>query len=134
LERRKDQDAQAAKMVLVVDDNRDAAETMCLLVEGLGYLTSTAFDGPSALEAIKFDQPDLVLMDIGLPGFSGVEVARRARREVTQPPTLVAITGYGQASDRETSLEAGFYAHLTKPIDVQELDLLLERLLGKPRS
>jgi PAS domain S-box-containing protein len=132
LERKKDKDARAGKLVLVVDDNRDAAETMCLLVEGLGYLTRTAFDGPSALEAIKFDQPDLVLMDIGLPGLSGVEVARRVRREITQPPTLVAITGYGQASDREASLEAGFYAHLTKPIDVEQLDGLLERLLGKP--
>jgi CheY-like chemotaxis protein len=115
----------------VVDDNRDAAETMCLLVESLGYLTRTAFDGPSALEAIKVEQPDLVLLDIGLPGFSGVAVAQRVRREVAHPPPLVAITGFGQASDRDASLAAGFYAHLTKPIDAHQLESLLERLLGK---
>jgi len=119
------------KMVLVVDDNRDAAETMSLLIESLGYLSRTAADGPSALEAIKVEQPDLVLLDIGLPGFSGVEVARRVRREVPHPPTLVAVTGYGQASDRDASLEAGFYAHLTKPVDAQQLEGLLARLLGK---
>ena len=131
LERRKDKGGEAGKMVLVVDDNRDAAETMCLLVESLGYPTRTAFDGPSALEAILVEQPELVLMDIGFPGFSGVEVARRVRREVEQPPVLIAVTGFGQVSDRELSLEAGFYAHLTKPIDVSQLEGLLERLLGK---
>ncbi|WP_042581225.1 PAS domain-containing hybrid sensor histidine kinase/response regulator [Variovorax paradoxus] len=132
LEKRRDESGEARKVVLVVDDNRDAAETMCLLVESLGYATRTAFDGPSALDAIKVEQPDIVLLDIGLPGFSGVEVARRAHREVAHPPTLVAVTGFGQASDRETSLAAGFYAHMTKPIDAHQLEGLLERLLGKP--
>lgn len=132
LERRKAAGAEAGKVVLVVDDNRDASETMCLLIESLGYLTRTAADGPSALEAIKVEQPDLVLLDIGLPGFSGVEVARRVRREIAQPPTLVAVTGFGQASDRDASLAAGFHAHLTKPIDARQLESLLERLLGKP--
>ncbi|QSI31123.1 PAS domain S-box protein [Variovorax sp. RKNM96] len=132
LERKKSNGADAGKIVLVVDDNRDAAETMCLLVESLGYATRTAADGPSALEAIKVEQPDLVLLDIGLPGFSGVEVAQRVRREVAHPPALVAVTGYGQASDRDASMAAGFYAHLTKPVDAQHLEGLLERLLGKP--
>jgi PAS domain S-box-containing protein len=131
LERKKDDSDRPGKTVLVVDDNRDAAETMCLLVESLGYFTRTAFDGPSALEAIKAEQPDLVLLDIGLPGFSGVAVAQRVRREVAHPPPLVAITGFGQASDRDASLAAGFYAHLTKPIDAHQLESLLERLLGK---
>jgi PAS domain S-box-containing protein len=131
LERKKDDSDRPGKTVLVVDDNRDAAETMCLLVESLGYLTRTAFDGPSALEAIKVEQPDLVLLDIGLPGFSGVAVAQRVRREVAHPPPLVAITGFGQASDRDASLAAGFYAHLTKPIDAHQLESLLVRLLGK---
>jgi PAS domain S-box-containing protein len=131
LERKKDEVDRPGKTVLVVDDNRDAAETMCLLVESLGYLTRTACDGPSALEAIKVEQPDLVLLDIGLPGFSGVAVAQRVRREVAHPPPLVAITGFGQASDRDASLAAGFYAHLTKPIDAHQLESLLVRLLGK---
>lgn len=132
LQMKRDREDGAKKVILVVDDNRDAAETMCLLVESLGYLSRTAFDGPSALEAIKAEQPDAVLLDIGLPGFSGVEVARRVRREIAHPPTLVAVTGFGQASDRDASLAAGFYAHLTKPIDAHQLESLLERLLGKP--
>jgi PAS domain S-box-containing protein len=132
LEKKRNDGADTGKVVLVVDDNRDAAETMCLLVESLGYATRTAFDGPSALDAIKVEQPDIVLLDIGLPGFSGVEVARRVHREVAHPPKLLAITGFGQASDREASLAAGFYAHLTKPIDAHHLEGLLERLLGKP--
>ena len=132
LERKREGSADTRKMVLVVDDNLDATETMCLLVESLGYASRTAYDGPSALEAIKVEQPDLVLLDIGLPGFSGVEVARRVRREISHPPTLVAVTGFGQASDRDTSLAAGFYAHLTKPVDAHQLESLLERLLGKP--
>lgn len=123
---------EAGKRVLIVDDNMDAAETMSVLVDNLGYVTSTAFDGYAALEAIKNEQPDLVLMDIGLPGLSGVEVAQRVRREVANPPALIAVTGYGQASDRDTSFDAGFYAHLTKPIDVRQLESLLGRLLDKP--
>jgi len=132
LETRKADGPEAGKRVLVVDDNVDAAETMSVLVDNLGYVSSTAFDGPSALEAIKNEQPDLVLMDIGLPGLSGVEVAQRVRREVANPPALIAVTGYGQPSDRDTSFDAGFYAHLTKPIDVRQLESLLERLLGAP--
>jgi PAS domain S-box-containing protein len=132
LEMRRADGPEAGKRVLIVDDNMDAAETMSALVDNLGYATSTAFDGLSALEAIKNEQPDLVLLDIGLPGLSGVEVAQRVRREVANPPALIAVTGYGQASDRDTSFDAGFYAHLTKPIDVRRLKSLLGRLLDKP--
>ncbi|CAN7277229.1 PAS domain S-box protein [Variovorax sp. LjRoot84] len=132
LEMRRADGPEAGKRVLIVDDNMDAAETMSVLVDNLGYVTSTAFDGYAALEAIKNEQPDLVLMDIGLPGLSGVEVAQRVRREVANPPALIAVTGYGQASDRDTSFDAGFYAHLTKPIDVRQLESLLGRLLDKP--
>jgi PAS domain S-box-containing protein len=132
LEMRRAEGPGVRKRVLVVDDNMDAAETMSVLVDNLGYLSSVAFDGPSALAAIKKEQPDLVLMDIGLPGLSGVEVAQRVRREVANPPALIAVTGYGQASDRDTSYDAGFYAHLTKPVDVRQLEVLLERLLARP--
>ena len=75
-----------------------------------------------------------MLLDIGLPDLSGHEVARRLRAEMINPPPLIAITGYGQASDRDTSLEAGFRAHLTKPVDVDRLTVLLERLLESPRK
>lgn len=132
LEMRRADGPEAGKRVLIVDDNMDAAETMSALVDNLGYVTSTAFDGLSALEAIKNEQPDLVLMDIGLPGLSGVEVAQRVRREVAHPPALIAVTGYGQASDRDISFDAGFYAHLTKPVDVRQLESLLGRLLDEP--
>ena len=79
VEMRKADGPEAAKRVLIVDDNVDAAETMSVLIDNLGYAASTAFDGLSALEAIKTQQPDLVLMDIGLPGLSGVEVAQRVQ-------------------------------------------------------
>jgi PAS domain S-box-containing protein len=115
--------------VLVVDDNTDAAETMALLLEALGYQSSVAHGGLAAIEAVKAQDPDAVLLDIGLPDLSGHEVARRLRAEMINPPPLIAVTGYGQASDRDTSLEAGFRAHLTKPVDVDKLSALLERLL-----
>ena len=115
--------------VLVVDDNRDAAETMAMLLEALGYRSSVAHGGLAAIEAVKSQDPDVVLLDIGLPDLSGHEVARRLRAEMINPPPLIAVTGYGQASDRDTSLEAGFRAHLTKPVDVDRLSALLERLL-----
>lgn len=115
--------------VLVVDDNRDAAETMALLLEALGYKSSVAHDGLSGIEAVRTQDPDVVLLDIGLPDLNGHEVARRLRAELINPPPLIAVTGYGQASDRDTSLEAGFTAHLTKPVDVDKLSALLERLL-----
>ncbi|MET3442126.1 PAS domain S-box-containing protein [Variovorax paradoxus] len=120
--------------VLVVDDNVDAAETMALLLDALGYKSSVAHGGLAAIEAVKAQDPDVVLLDIGLPDLSGHEVARRLRAEMINPPPLIAITGYGQASDRDTSLEAGFRAHLTKPVDVDRLTVLLERLLESPRK
>jgi PAS domain S-box-containing protein len=125
-------DAFAGKRVLVVDDNRDAAKAMALLLDMLGYLPSTVYDGVAAIQAIKADAPDLVLLDIGLPGISGIEVATRIRAEVANPPALIALTGYGQEKDREASFQAGFYDHLTKPVSMDRLIALLERLLGAP--
>ena len=119
--------------VLVVDDNVDAAETMAMLLEALGYRSSVVHGGLAAIEAVKAQDPDVVLLDIGLPDLSGHEVARRVRAEMVNPPPLIAVAGYGQASDRDTSLEAGFRAHLTKPVDVDKLSALLERLLEPPR-
>ncbi|WP_077001959.1 PAS domain S-box protein [Variovorax sp. KK3] len=117
--------------VLVVDDNRDAAETMSALMDALGCRSVMRHDGLSALEAIKHLAPDLVLLDIGLPGLNGLEVAQRTRAEVAKPPPLIAVSGYGQERDRQLSFEAGFFAHLTKPVDVAQIEALLARLLGK---
>ena len=126
----KSADPLAGKYVLVVDDSRDAAKTMAMLLDALGYAASMAHDGLAGVEAIKAGAPDLVLLDIGLPGISGIEVARRVRAEVANPPPLIAITGYGQERDREASFQAGFYEHMTKPVDIDKLVALLDRLLG----
>ena len=118
-------------LVLVVDDNRDAAQTMAALMDSLGCRATVRHDGTGALEAIKRLAPDLVLLDIGLPGLSGLEVAERVRAEVNDPPPLIAVTGYGQEHDRRLSFDAGFFAHLVKPVDVDQLEDLLKRLLDK---
>ena len=118
------------KRVLIVDDESDSAETLSLLVEAMGFEPFSVGDGFRALEAIKSRHPHVVLLDFGLPGISGLEVARRLRMEVADPPPLVAVTGHGQTSDRQASLDAGFYAHLSKPVDASELQRILEKLLG----
>jgi PAS domain S-box-containing protein len=114
--------------ILVVDDNRDAANTMGLLLEVLGYVTEVIYDGEKVLESIRAHRPGLVLLDIGLPGASGLEVAARIKAEIDDPPPLIAVTGYGQDRDRAASLEAGFYAHLTKPVTLSDLTELLAKL------
>jgi CheY-like chemotaxis protein len=117
--------------VLVVDDNRDAADTAALLLKLWGYQPLVAYDGPTGLEMALAQRPDVILLDIGLPRLSGREVARRIRE---QPGTgrvlLVAVTGYGQASDYRLSQEAGFDAHLVKPYDPEQLREIVAR--GRP--
>jgi CheY-like chemotaxis protein len=115
--------------VLVVDDNRDSADTMRLLVQSMGYDAEAAYDGATALRLTLASPPDLLLLDIGLPGLSGLEVARRIEAEIVDPPKLIAVSGYGQEGDREETSKAGFYAHLSKPVDFDELADLLKRLL-----
>lgn len=119
-----------AKRVLVVDDNRDAAELMALWVNALGHTATVVFDGLSALDSILADKPDVVLLDIGLPGLNGFDIARRLKHEVADPPVLIAVTGYGQDADRNSSREAGFYAHMTKPVDLDQLSILIARLFS----
>ncbi|MDM0109340.1 PAS domain S-box protein [Variovorax sp. J22R24] len=121
---------QTGKRVLVVDDNQDAAETLSLMVEALGYFPSTVFDGDAALRAIKSTQADVVLLDIGLPGLSGWEVAQKVRSEVADPPALIAVSGFGQPADRAKSLELGFHEHFTKPVQLDQLSAVLKRLIG----
>ena len=111
--------------VLVVDDNVDAAETMLLLLKASGHTVRTAYDGPTALEvAIEF-HPNIVLLDIGLPGIDGYEVAKRLRHEPDlSGVVLVAMTGYGTEADKQLSKDAGFNHHLVKPasfIKVKEI-------------
>jgi CheY-like chemotaxis protein len=110
--------------VLVVDDNVDAAEMLSWLLEELGCETEVAHDGPTALERARQFDPQLALLDIGLPVMDGYELASRLRQAV-DGVRLVAVTAYGQPSDRRRSEQAGFEAHFVKPLDVNELTPLL---------
>ena len=114
--------------VLVVDDNLDSANTMALLMESLGHEARVSHDGVEALrEAIDY-KPDVVLLDIGLPGLSGYEIARRIRMEPWGSTTmLIAVTGWGHEEDKRRALEAGFDYHMTKPLSLEELKSTLER-------
>jgi PAS domain S-box-containing protein len=116
----------ARRRVLIVDDNRDAAASLALLLKLLGSDAQTANDGPSALEAAEAYRPDLVLLDLGMPGMSGFEVARRLREQPELSAiTLVALTGWGQEEDRRRTEAAGFDHHLVKPVDLAALSSLV---------
>ncbi|MBI2876111.1 MAG: PAS domain-containing protein [Candidatus Tectomicrobia bacterium] len=118
--------ASASRRILLVDDNQDGARMLALILEMQGHQVHIVHDGPSALVAAGEYRPDVVLLDIGLPGMDGYEVARRLRQRADLPPMrLVAITGYGQEEDRQQAREAGFDHHLIKPIDPEELLRLL---------
>jgi signal transduction histidine kinase/CHASE1-domain containing sensor protein/ActR/RegA family two-component response regulator len=117
--------------VLVVDDNVDAATTLAEAMRFDGHEVLTAHDGPSAMEQAAAFEPDVVLLDIGLPGFDGYEVARRLRQLPALRKTLiVALTGFGQESDRERALQSGFDEHLVKPVDLDVVQAVLRRRLG----
>jgi CheY-like chemotaxis protein len=114
--------------VLVVDDNTDAAESCALLLRLDGHEVRVAPDGPLALQAARDFAPDAALLDLGLPGMDGFEVARRLRAlPQTGRALLVAMTGWGQEEDRRRSREAGFDHHLTKPAPPEEIQQLLRR-------
>jgi len=116
------------RRVLIVDDNRDNASSLGLLLEALGQEVYTAHDGPTALELLRKHHPEVVLLDIGLPGMDGYEVARQCRRDSgLDQLILVAMTGYGKEEDRRRSQEAGFNAHFVKPVSLDDLQLLLRQ-------
>jgi PAS domain S-box-containing protein len=112
--------------VMVVDDHVDTVTTLAALLQESGHEVRTAYDGSAVLEAALDYRPDVVLLDIGLPGLNGFEVATRLRQQPTlQKIVLVAMTGYGQDSDRQRSRQAGFDHHLVKPVDFAEVLQLL---------
>ncbi|MES2786238.1 MAG: response regulator [Pseudomonadota bacterium] len=112
--------------VLVVDDNHDAGDTMSQILELLGADVRTARDGPQALAAFEEYRPSVVLLDIGMPGMSGYEVAQAIRTRYPNDATkLVALTGWGQEDDRRKARDAGFDHHMVKPADISELEALL---------
>ncbi|NUS61495.1 MAG: response regulator [Lysobacter sp.] len=112
----------ASRRVLVVDDNIDAAQTLAHLLEAFGHQVRVAHDGDAALVLAQQSTPDVVLLDIGLPGMNGYDVVRRLRADPrTQSATVIAVTGYGQEADRQRALEAGFDLHLVKPVAPEQL-------------
>jgi signal transduction histidine kinase/CheY-like chemotaxis protein len=113
--------------ILIIEDNTDARETLALLLQMLGHRTATAATGPDGVARALAERPQVVLIDLGLPGLDGFEVARRVRAALGQEVQLVALTGYAQEEDRRRTHEAGFDAHLPKPVELEELNRVLAR-------
>jgi len=117
----------ATRRVLIVDDNADAADSLCALLQMSGHEAKTVYRGADALREMISFHPDVVLLDIGLPDLDGYEIARRARASLGERcPSLVALSGWGREEDREQAFEAGIPVHLTKPVDVSTLERVLE--------
>jgi CheY-like chemotaxis protein len=114
--------------ILLVEDHDDAREALRTLLELDGHVVQTASDGPQGIEMARAGGFDVALIDIGLPGADGYEVARRIRSFGGPQPFLVALTGYGQPEDRKLATEAGFDTHLVKPVDPTDLTTVLSRL------
>ncbi|HET7675720.1 MAG TPA: PAS domain-containing protein [Gammaproteobacteria bacterium] len=129
-EHRPDSKAAAPRRVLVVDDNHDVADSLSLLLNLMDKEVRTAYDGATAIETAAEFQPDIVFLDIGMPGLNGYETARRIRAERWgENMRLIALTGWGQKEDRRRSQEAGFDLHLVKPLD----PAMLEKIVGSER-
>lgn len=134
-------EAAPARRVLVVDDNRDAADSLEVMLRIAGNEVRTAYDGAEAVRVAREFQPSVVLMDLGMPRMNGYDAARAIRRACPKtPPALIAVTGWGHQEDRERSKDAGFDHHLVKPISADHLNGLLASLpiapspVGRPHS
>ncbi|MGH7174112.1 MAG: hybrid sensor histidine kinase/response regulator [Gemmataceae bacterium] len=117
--------AATACHILIIEDNNDARETLALLLKMLGHRVETAATGPDGVNLALASRPQVVLIDLGLPGLDGFEVARRIRAALAEGVRLVALTGYAQEEDRRRTNEAGFDAHLPKPVELEELNHVL---------
>jgi CheY-like chemotaxis protein len=114
------------RRILAVDDSRDSADSLTMMLQLMGHETYTAYDGLEALQAAATYRPDVVLLDIGLPKMNGYEVARQIRQQPWgQGMALIALTGWGQDEDKRRSSQAGFDHHLTKPVEATALEKLL---------
>jgi len=119
----------AALRILIAEDNRDSAESLKTLLEAIGHEAHVAYDGEAAVRAAADLRPNVILMDIGLPGMNGFDAARQIR---AQNPgmrvAIIALTGWGQESDRQHSAAAGIDHHLVKPLDLSALRRILDSL------
>ncbi|MEC5384448.1 response regulator [Uliginosibacterium sp. H3] len=119
------QTAQTKGRILVIEDNREAADSLKLILEGFGYAVDVAYSGEAGLSAAVSAKPDLILSDIGLPDLDGFELVRRLRRsEVTRDIPVIALTAYGPEA-RDMAFASGFTGHLTKPIEPQLMRSIL---------
>jgi CheY-like chemotaxis protein len=116
--------------VLVVDDNRDGADSMALLLTGMGCEVRTAYDGAAGLALLEVVAADVVLLDIGMPGMDGYETCQRIRERNGPSVVVIAVTGWGQEQDRRQAAQVGFDAHLTKPASPAQIAELLARARG----
>lgn len=118
--------ASSRPRVLIVDDNQDAADSLAMLIQFLGAEPDVAHDGPAALAAVDARRPAMVLLDIGMPGMDGYQVARLIRQQPRfNDIMLIALTGWGEDEDRRRARDSGFDHHLVKPVDVDALRALL---------
>ncbi len=123
-----------SRRVLVVDDKRDSADSLAMLLELLGHTARAAYDGPEALHVARQFRPEVVLLDIGLPTLGGLEVARRLREDPDLTGALlVAVSGYGAEEDLRRSRDAGFDGHLIKPCGLEDLEKLLKAMRAGPQ-
>ena len=119
--------------IVVVDDSRDAADTLAAALAALGQHVRVAYDGESALETIRTLHPDLAILDIGMPGLTGHEIAKKLRADPdTAGLRLVALSGWGLEADRKFALASGFDAHYAKPIDLAQLEQLIRDHAPRP--
>ena len=126
--------AAAARHILLIEDNNDIRDLLRAKLRQLGHKVEAAEDGMKGLEKLLASPPEVALVDIGLPGMDGYEIARRARASLGDRVYLVALTGYGQNEDKEKALEAGFDVHLTKPADFVDLQIVLAQVPAVPRN
>ena len=117
------------RRILLVDDNRDGADSLAMALRLQGQAVEVAYDGESAFELAQKSKPEIMVVDLGLPGFNGHELARRIREAPWgKDLLLVALTGWAQEEDRRASVEAGLDAHLTKPLDPEQLSAELNAI------
>ena len=118
----------SGRSILIIEDNADARDALRALLELEGHAVEAVGEGQEALELARAKDPDIALVDIGLPGIDGYEVARRVRARDARRPVLIALTGYGQPEDRRRATEAGFDDMLVKPVDPSALADMLATL------
>ncbi|HMN81034.1 MAG TPA: response regulator [Burkholderiaceae bacterium] len=121
-----DPGSQAGVQVLIVDDNVDTTDSMAMLLEMAGHRVETAQDGRSALEAASRRRPDVVLLDVGLPDISGLELARRLRQAIEGRLSIIGISGHGRDQDHLAARQAGIDLYLVKPVDPGRIVALVE--------